>query len=370
MVYTFYLTLSFLPVFFFRQLLVKRTSKVLKYVNSSLCIFLLYLVLGSATFNNDWIAYEELYDGLKPTYDLLYYFSYKIFNFFNFSYESFYTINQLGIYLLFIFFVNKFTPKYIFIVVLSLLVLAAPNLSILLRYYTAFSFFLVSVYYLKMTNNKFAGYFFLILSITSHFGAIVLFLFLYAYRYLKINKGFRYVFTIALLLWLSKSIVFIVLNFLGIGSFSLYIEDESSFRGGVFASLPYLPWMLFIYARHSYLLRRNLHIKEDRQYLFLYKLSLFPFIFIVLALFLQIILHRYLEPFIIVWCTFLCYSIRFSKKRVAKCVLVVSIMLTLAISFYGKYFLPLKLLGDSEWLIHYLEILNSNKFNIFKINDF
>jgi len=370
MLYIFFLTIFLLLLIFFVQFYVKKSSIVLRLPNSLLNIFLLYLILGSTTFNNDWIAYEEYYDGLKPTYDLFYIFSFKIFKFFGLTYDVFYTINQLVIYLLVIFFINKFAPKYLSVVVLAILVLAAPNLSILLRYYTAFAFFLVAVYYLKIKTNRYLGYLLIGFSLISHFGAIILFIFLYVYKFLNIEKSFKIVSIIAFLLWVFKSVFFGVLKILEIGSFSLYIEDESSFKGGVFASLPYLPWIFFIYARHFYLLKRNPAIKEDEKYLFLYKLSLFPFLFILLALSIQIIVTRYVEPFIVVWCSFLCYSVRFSERRVSKYLLVIGIIFVTVLSFYSKYFLPLRLLGASEWLVHYLEILNSNKFEIFKINDF
>ncbi len=370
MTLVFYLSIFLLLFIFTVQLSTVKQISVLDYPNSLLCIFLLYLILGSATFNNDWLAYEELYEGLKPTFDLFYVFAYKIFNFFSISYQVFYTTNQLVIYLLIILFLLKFTPKYIFLVVIAMLLLAAPNLSILLRYYTAFSFFLISIYNLKISNNKFIGYVMLFLSVIAHFGAAILFGFLILYKYLTPKNGFKYVLIAGILLAIFKAVIFGILSITGFASFSYYVEEQSSFIGGVFASLPYLPLILIVYARHIFLLKTNPLIKEDKKYVFLYKLSSYPILFLFIALSLQVILHRYIEPFTIIWCAYLLYSVKFARNTFGRFRIIVLLSVAIAVSFYFKYVLPLNVLGESEWIIHYLEILNSNQHKLFKITDF
>ena len=347
-----------------------KNNRLVVLINAGLNFLLLFIIIGSSTFNNDWVAYEELFDDLKPTYDLLYLISFKVFRFLNLTFLDFYLFNQIIIYLLLLFFITRFTSKYVILVVLAVLVLAGPNLSILIRYYTAFAFFLVSIYNLKVKYNKFTGYVLLGFAFISHFGTIILLGLFVSYKYFNFKKTIKPILVIALALWFFKDVLFRSLIFLGVGSFSIYVEEEASLKGGVLAALPYLPWMFFVYRQHRKLLKKNETIKKDKEYIFLYQLSVFPFYIILLGLFTQIILHRYVEPFIIVWCTFLCYSLRYEEKSVNRLFAGFRVLLLIIISLYFKYFLPLALIGDSEWLKHYLQILNSNRFEIFKFRDF
>ena len=348
----------------------EKNNGIIKAINSILNFLLLFIIIGSATFNNDWIAYEELFDGLKPTYDLFYIISFEVFRYLNLTFLDFYIWNQIIIFLLVLFFITRFTSKYLFLVVLAILVLACPNLSILLRYYTAFAFFLIAIYNLKIRRNRFMGCLFLSLAFISHFGTFIFLGVFFVCRYFTIEKTIKPVLGIAIALWFFKEILFGLLISLGIGSFSIYVEEEASFKGGLLAALPYFPWMFIVYWQHRELLKKNNDIKLDEKYIFLYQLSLFPFFFIVLGFFTQIILHRYIEPFIIVWCTYLCYSIRYEEKKMSRFFGGFKVFILITVSFYLKYFLPLAMLGSSEWLMHYLQILNSNAFEIFKIGDF
>ncbi len=344
-----------------------KSNLFLRFPNSLLNYFILFIILGSATFNNDWLAYDRLFSGIDPSYDLLYVFGFKIFNFFGFTFTDFYAFNQSVIYIAFIFLITRFTSKYILIVVLSILVLAGPNLSILLRFYTAFGFFLVSAYYIIVKKKKVTGYFFLGLAFISHFGVIILAIFFLIYKLINIQKSFRIVFTVAFLIYVFQNLLFAGLLATGLGSFVIYIEDQSSFIGGIFVSLPYIPWVVVIFRRNQYLLKNNIDLINDQKYSFLYKLTMFSFFFFIIAIFLQIVLNRYVEPFIIIWSLYLCYSIRFSKTNINKYLLIFKILILLILSIYLKYFLPITIIGSSEWLLHYLEILNSNRYKIFNI---
>lgn len=361
--------LLLLFIFFVLQNDSPTPNKFLSTFNFVLNFLLLYLILGSATFNNDWAAYEDLFYGIKPTYDLLYFFSYEIFHVFNLNYENFYLVNQSLIHILLLFFISRFFSKYVFLVVFAILVVAGPNVSILLRHYTAFTFFLVSIYFLNIKNNSILGYFFLGLAFISHFGTIILLGVFLILKYFPFEKNFKYIMIISFSLFLFKGILFGILNKLGFGTFGLYMDQTSSLGGGILASLPYFPWMFLVFYQNRQI-QNNGVLMEDLKYKFLYKVSLFPFFLIVLALFTQIILYRYVEPFIVVWVTFICYSVRFQENNRKKVIIIFGVIFSIILSFYLKYLLPLSLIGISEWLIHYLQILNSNKFEIFSLEDF
>lgn len=372
MIVVLYILIYLLLFFLIIQEDTKKNNRLIVSINSGLNLLLLFIIIGSATFNNDWIAYEELFYGIKPTYDLLYLFGFQFFRSLNLTFLDFYLWNQLLIYSLVLFFVTRFTSKYLFLIVIAILVVVCPNLSILLRFYTAVAFFLVAVYNLKVSNNRFIGYLFLLLAAISHFGTIILLGVFLIFKYFNIDRSIKSILIIAFALLFLKEILFGLITLLGIGSFSIYITEEevSTLKGGLMVALPYLPWMFFVYLKHRKLLKNNSEIKTDKKYVFLYQLSLFPFFLIVLGIYTQIIQIRYVEPFSIVWCTYLFYSLRYEESKLKRFLGGITIFTLILISFYLKYFLPLILIGGSEWLLHYLQILNSNAFEIFSISDF
>ncbi len=341
-------------------------------LNSILNLVVLYIIIGSATFNNDWIAYENYYDGIVPINDLFYILGFQFFKFLNFTYLDFYLWNQLLIYVLVIFFITRFTSKYLFFVVITILIIPSPNFSILLRYYTAFAFFLVGLYNLRISNNLMSGCVFLLLAGISHFGAIILLGVFLIFKFFNIGSSLKPIFFVAFVLLFFQESLFGLINELDVRWFIIYItaEETSTLKGGLMAALPYLPWMFFVYLRHKKLFRFNKDVVSDNKYVFLYQLSLFPYFLIVLGIFTQIIQHRYVEPFAIVWCVFLCYTLSFEQSKLKKFLGGVKISILLLLSFYLKYFLPLTLIGRSEWLIHYIQLLNSNAYGIFKLSDF
>lgn len=362
-------------ILFFLLIVQKESIKnngILIGINSTLNFLLLLIIIGNATFNNDWQAYEILFEGIKVTNDLFYFFGFELFRSMGLAFVDFYLCNQILIYILILFFIFQFSSKYLFLVVFTILIVACPNFSILLRYYTAFTFFLVSAYHFKISQNRILAYFFLFCSFISHFGALILLGIFAIFKYFKIQTSIKSVLIIGLGLLLIKEILFGLLISFGIGSFSIYVTEEetSSLRGGVLVVLPYLPWMFFVYWQHRRLLNKNKDIQSDRKYVFLYQLSILPFFLIFLSIFNQIVQHRYVEPFSIVWCTYLCYSLRYDENKLKRFLGGLWIFILILISFYLKYFLPLTLIGRSEWLFYYLQILNSNSFEIFKISDF
>lgn len=348
-----------------------RSKVFIKGINIALNFLLLFIIIGSATFNNDWIAYEELYDGIKPTYDLLYISGFNLFKFLGLDYLNFYRWNQILIFSLILYFVTRFTNKYIFIVVFTILVITCPNLSILLRYYTAFAFFLIAIYHFRVNRNSFLGYIFLFLAIISHFGAIILLTAFLVFRFIKVDTAFLFVIVFGFFLLVFNEFLFELLRAFNIGSFELYISEEetSSFRGGILSLLPYIPWIYSVNRRNRLNLSKLSSLINNREYIFLYQISVFPFFFIFLSIYTQIIQHRYIEPFAIIWCVFLCYSIKFEISKIKVFFRIGNIFLLILLSLYLKYFLPLLLIGRSEWLIHYIQILNSNSFNIFNFSE-
>ncbi|MEH7890002.1 EpsG family protein [Elizabethkingia meningoseptica] len=356
-------------IFFFLFIFIVTTNVLLYYKNFSIVSqilgFILYLVIiGFVTYNNDWNAYEDRYLGYSNTIDLLYFFFYKIFNYFNCSFKSFYLANQILNGFLLLLFINKTKNKnHAVIVVTVTLILVGATMSILLRYATSFLFFINGVYYYTFSKKKFKGIVFLFLSVTAHFGGIILIVLFFGLRFFKnyLLKP-KYIILVGLGLVLLKSFIFFILSKIS-GGFLFYIEESSSsIQGGLLASLPVIFWFLSIVVIDKYLLKKE---KKDELYFFLYGLSLMPFILFFLGLTLQIVLYRYIEPFIIIWGCYIGYVFKYFQRK-PRFHLLLGVALLSMLTIYLKYYLPFEIIGISEWYKHYEELLESNRLNIFK----
>lgn len=345
---------------------IKFIRKISKYLAPVCGFFILFIILGKATFNNDWIAYKELFEGIKPTYDLIYSTLFKIFRLNGFEFKDFYFFNQIIIFLSLLYFISKFRSESSLLICLSFLIAAGPNVSILLRYITAFIFFILSTYELYVHNNKRRALILFLISCLTHYSMICMIIFFPFYKLLSTKNVSKILIISSLLLFSLQNIVYSLMLYSGIGSFEIYIKDsKSSLAGGLLASISYFPWFFIIFLRHKQLLKSsNTIILNDNNYLFLYRLSIFPVIFILPALQMQIISYRFIEPFIFVWATYLCYSMNFSSQYVKLKFTMILIALIMLTAFL-KYILPFLVLGYSEWIIHYTQILLSNEYRLF-----
>jgi len=200
------------------------------------------------------------------------------------------------------------------------------------------------------------------LSVLSHFGIIPLYLFL-AYYYIIKDKHLTK--TSILISLGAPIIVLLTLRYIPslFGEFSTYFMSESlsSFLGGVYSNLPWLAWIVMIFYRNRNIIKRNVDIKFDKKYRFLYKLSIFPVLFILIAVYLEIISSRYIEPFIVIWISYYLYSSQYISTTIQDNLRdFTKLILYLLISFIYVYYLPLLIFNKSEVLTKVSEILKSN----------
>jgi len=146
-----------------------------------------------------------------------------------------------------------------------------------------------------------------------------------------------------------------------LGEFSTYFESLSSFLGGVYSNLLWLAWIVMIFYRNRNIITRNVDIKFDKKYRFLYKFSIFPILFILIAVYLKIISSRYIEPFIVIWVSYYLYSSQYISTSIQVNLRdFTKLILYLLISFIYVYYLPLLIFNKSVILTNVSEILKSN----------
>jgi len=106
--------------------------------------------------------------------------------------------------------------------------------------------------------------------------------------------------------------------------------------------------LLFIYFKNKKLIKSSSEIiKSDIKYQFLYKLSFYSVLFIPIGLFVQIFVHRYILASLVIWVSFIFYSLKY-EESLLKRIRSISIFLSLVIvSFLYIYILPTYLFGTS-----------------------
>lgn len=340
-----------------------KSNKVNNFCSLFLSFIVYIIVIGFVTYNNDWNTYEFRYNNVTDTHDVLYNFLFYNFKKLNFLYKDFYLFNQvLNIVLLLLFIRNSKNANNSLLVILVVLVMLGSTASILLRFFTCYLFFINAVYYYNIKNRRFIAIILFVLSFTAHFGSAIMIIMFLLSRYINMKYlNLKYILFIGFIIALLKNIIFEILTTFS-NSFIFYTEsDSSSIEGGILVALPSIIWFLLILFIAKMLEKKTI---IDELYLFLYYFSILPFFLLITSFKEQIILLRYIEPFIIFWVSYIVYSLRFFKIR-QRIHLIIFVIIITFISLYIKYYLPFEILGISEWYQHYNELLESNRLNIF-----
>jgi len=306
-------------------------------------IGLFYLFFFNVTYNNDWEGYENMFHGNVDSRDFLFGFLSNVFQKYGFEYLELYQFHIILILLFFIYFISRFSYSYIFTVISIYTLIQFLPVTNQIRYYLAFSVFLVSLYTYIFLNKKGRFLFLFLFSFLAH--KAVLFLFLFLFFYYRV-KDKRYEKTILFLSFIVFFIPFILNIIIGYFSdFESYLEADytSSFIGGLFSNFIWLIWFLYIYFQ-------NLKLKEievDEKYKFLYKLSIFPFLFFPLSFSYQILTHRFVIAMLFVWIIYFLYSLNYIDLVMKKIVSITSFLLLVTFTFFYVFVLPKYLIGSS-----------------------
>jgi len=320
-----------------------------KIVSTFLGSFVFYLLLYNVTYNSDWDTYEAIYNGSKENSDFLFNLISEFYLARRYDYSFVYKTHILLMGTGFVYFASRFSYSNVFIVISTYLLFQLIPLSNQIRYYVAFAFFLISIYNLIVAKNKFGFAAFAILSLLSHAGTILMYPFLFFYYKTKSEKYFPKLILFSFILAAFFYIIYSV-NLVYSNRLSSYFEQEgfSSVAGGIFTNSIWMLWSLFIFLKHKILTKSASNtIKYDIKYQFLYKLSLYSVIFYPISLIVQIFCHRYILSSLIVWVTYILYSMKYESSLFRR-LRAISIFLGLVfVTFFHQYLLPGYLFANS-----------------------
>lgn len=310
------LIVIFLFHFFIGQLLEVFKSKFTYYFfNAILLIIVFYFTLGVTDTADNYMFkffYENDWEKTDPMFILLM----KVMNHFKYNYYDFYKVHIIIYTLSYYFFISRYTKNIFYVFLVFFVLYYVPYVN-QIRYYLAFPFFLLSIHYFIQKRNLFLFILSTILAVTSHSAIILLYGFIPLYYFTTTRFYFKAIFMGSGFIFL----VVLVLFQLGIAQeiehFGDYFDKgmTSSVTGGMFNALPYFIYITYLWIIDKKYKKNNPDYETDKTYLFLSKFSFFSILFIPASFFVQVLGHRYVFPFIIVWIVFHLYTIRNEPPR-------------------------------------------------------
>ncbi|MEA4839384.1 MAG: EpsG family protein [Bacteroidales bacterium] len=343
---------------------------ITKIISAFLGIIIFYLLLFNVTYNHDWNQYTSIYNGYIKSKDLLFGLLSNLFSNLGYKYVYLYRFHIFCIGLGLIYFISRFSFSYVFSVLSIYLLFQVVPLSNQIRYFLAFSFFLISVYSLICKQNKLGFIFGLILAVASHMGILLMYPFLYFYYKIDTKKYLGKIILCSIIITIIV-LVFYSFALVLFPRFSFYLgkKEISSFVGGLFNNFIWLFWYVFIIIRHRKLVNteavmignngKELKIEHDVKYNFLYKLSIYGGIFYPISFFIQILCNRFITPSIIVWAIYLMYSLKYENDFFEHIRLITKFLLVVIFTFVYMYILPGFLGIENNKAL--FEIFRSNK---------
>lgn len=325
--------------------------------------FVFYLLLYNVTYNSDWDMYDAIFMGHTQSNDFLFNFISETFSAKGYDYSSVYKLHIFLIGVGFIYFASRNSYSNVFGIVTTYLLFQIVPVSNQIRYYVAFSFFLIAVYNLIVSKNKVLFVVFGLVSFLSHSAILLMYPFLYFYYTTNSDVYIRKIILYSLVLAGFFYFIFFV-GFIFSFHFGSYFETDllSSFSGGLLNNFIWAFWLFFIYRINLKLQESNSsEIEADIKYQFFYKLSLYCLLFFPVSILLQVLAHRYIAASLLVWLTFYYYSLNYEKSLKNRMLSISSFGVLILATFFYMYILPSFLLGISTTEAVF-ELFLSNKF--------
>ncbi|MFA9392679.1 MAG: EpsG family protein [Prolixibacteraceae bacterium] len=344
------LTLLVFTIILLYQIEVFSKLKTVKTFFLLLSILIFFVSLYYITNNSDWLIYEAMFHNNFTKSDILFNTLSEFYRGHGYSYISVYRVHIILIGLGFFYFLKSTNNRNFFVTILIYLIFQLVPISNQIRFYLAFSFFLVSIIQLYLKNNRTLYIIFTLLSLSSHLGILLLLPFSFIFNKMDVKSIQKEMIKLSVLL----TIILLLFYYVGLTvftRFALYFSNTyiSSIKGGIYTIGIWVLWLFLLHFLHKYNYNKYPKLIEgDRHYRLLYKLSFYSIIFIPSSTLLQILCHRYVMSFIIIWLTFFFYSLKYYPKLKTKLVLS-SFMLTIVfITIFYYYFLPEMLIGISR----------------------
>lgn len=324
-------------------------------------LILFYYITYGVTDTADWEGYLFRFDDSEAKTDMVFKYLTLAAVVLGYSFEVIYQFHLLVFGFLFAFFISRFT-KNIFLVLIFYLIIYYVPLVNQIRYYLALSFFLNGMYLMFCTKKKTLSFIMLFFAILSHSSMVVLCLFPILSHFSNRGDYLKRV------LYASCGLFFLVFCFvtLGISNFLDHYDEyfgkemTSSVLGGIFNVLPHIFFLIFLYLNDKRVVQKFPELLQDSKYKLLYRLSFYTIIFIPASLYIQVLAHRYVHAFLIVWLCYYLYALSFEKsfKPYIYGLLQLFVMLLFIVSY--TYILSPMLFGEEgSYRFEFIRSFNS-----------
>ncbi|TRX40134.1 EpsG family protein [Flavobacterium restrictum] len=326
-----------------------------------LSLFAFYILFIGITDTADWRMYDDLFNIDDIETDILFrYFSLVVFAL-GYSFTDLFQVHILLYGFLLVQFISRFTQNILLVLGFYVFIAYVP-LANQIRYYLALSLFLNGLYFFYFDQKR-KSYYYLALSFLSHSSMIVLFGFFVLEKQVAMANFVKTCLLLSVVIFFGFNFVvtFGLLDFLG--KFKEYIINDdlvSSFIGGVFNELPFILTLIVIYFWIQNVLVQLPQLLDNKVFVFLYKLTFFSIIFIPISFNIQVLGHRYVQAFFIVWLCLFVYVWSFIKSRDTNIFYFSILSVYMIFLVYYIYFLPQIVLGtQSEYLVEFIKSYNS-----------
>jgi hypothetical protein len=321
-------------------------------------LFAFYVFFYGITDTADWGMYDNIFNIDDIETDVLFRYLSLLTFALGYTFTDLFKIHILIYGFFLVKFISRFTQNT-FLVIGFYVFIAYVPLANQIRYYLALSLFLNGLYHFYFNNMK-MSYLYFALSLLSHSSMVVLFLFILIEKKINFAVYVKKCLVISIVILLVFNIIISsgALDFLG--HFQLYIiSDElvSTFAGGVFNEFPFIIILTTLYFWLQKVIKVMPQIAEDEVFVFLYKLTFFSIIFIPVSFTFQVVGHRYVQAFFIVWLCLFIYTVHFinSNKTTIDCFIALSFYMIFLV--YYSYFLLQAVIGEESG--YYTEFIKS-----------
>jgi len=323
-----------------------------------------YVFFYGITDTADWGMYDSLFKYEEIETDFLFRYLSLLTFALGYSFEDLFKLHILIYGYFLVKFISRFTQNTLLVIGFYVLVAYVP-LANQIRYYLALSLFLNGLYFFYF-NEKKKSYLFFILSLLSHSSMVVLFSFLIVEKRIAFSEYVKKCLLLSLFIFFGYNFIvsFGILDFLG--KFKVYLissELVSGIFGGIFNEFPFIVILTSLYFWIQSVIKRIPYILEDKIFIFLYKLTFFSIIFIPISFNMQVIGHRYVQAFFIVWLCLFVYTLNFIKSKAANIKYFIILSLYLIFLLYYNYFFSRIVLGEnSSYYIEFIKSYNSIEY--------
>lgn len=279
-----------------------------------------------------------------------------------YTFDEIYIIHIVLIGFFLCLFISHFTQNIFFVLSVFTLLQFVPIIN-QIRFFLAFSLIINGFYYYYIKKNTRISYLFFITGFLSHSSMILFALYPLLDKFTNSENRIQISVISSIIIFLLIFTVFDLVSSLEYFSrFSLYLSGDdmiSSYIGGVYSSILHVLIICnIIYIKSK--MKSNNVLLQDKTFILLFNLSLFPILFVFSGLKFIIFINRYIHPFIIIWFCFYLYTFKYNSRKTKEFQVNIFLPILALILFYYTYFLPDIVLGEpAQYYIEFVKSYNS-----------